>query len=104
MKIVAVGGQDFVAGLRLAGVEEGLVVHDHEDADTKLSTLVKRGDVTLILVEENYALEIPNFYDKYLKLKRPAVTVIPTGRVREGVRDYMNELIRRTVGVEVVIR
>jgi len=39
-----------------------------------------------------------------LKLKQPAVAVIPTGRAREGVRDYMSELIRRTVGVEVVIR
>ncbi|MCC6042473.1 MAG: hypothetical protein LM598_02435 [Candidatus Verstraetearchaeota archaeon] len=104
MKIVAVGSQDFVAGLRLAGVDEGLVVRDQQDADAKLSNLVKRSDITLILVEESYAFEIPNFYDKYLKLKQPAVAVIPTGRAREGARDYMSELIRRTVGVEVVIR
>ncbi len=104
MKVVAVGSQDFVTGLRLAGVDEGLVVRDKQDADAKLSTLIKRTDVTLILVEEGYAFEIPNFYAKYLKLKRPVVTVIPTGRAREGVRDYMSELIRRTVGVEVVIR
>lgn len=104
MKIVAVGSHDFVAGLRLAGVDEGLVVHDKQDADAKLSSLVRRDDVALILVEEGWAFEIPSFYDKYLKLKRPVVAVIPTGRAREGVRDYMSELIRRTVGVEVVIR
>jgi len=104
VKVVAVGGQDFVTGLRLAGVDEGLIVRDKQDADAKLSTLIKRTDVTLILVEEGYAFEIPNFYDKYLKLKRPVVAVIPTGKAREGVRDYMSELIRRTVGVEVVIR
>ena len=104
MKVVAVGSQDFVAGLKLAGVDEGFVVYDQRDVDAKLSSLIKRNDVTLILVEERYAFEIPNFFDKYLKLKQPIVALIPTGRAKEGVRDYMSELIRRTVGVEVVIR
>ena len=104
MKIVAVGSQDFVVGLRLAGVDEGFVVHDKQEADAKLSSLIKRGDVALILIEEGLTFEIPNFYDKYLKLKRPVVAVIPAGRAKEGARDYMSELIRRTVGVEVVIR
>ena len=104
MKIVAMGSQDFVAGLKLAGVSEGYVVHDPQDADAKLSTLIKRTDVTLILIEERYAIEISNFYDKYLKLKQPIVAIIPTGRVKEGVRDYMSELIKRTIGVEVVVK
>jgi len=104
VKVVAVGSQDFVAGLKLAGVDEGFAVHDQQDAEAKLSSLIRRYDITLILVEERYALEIPNFYDKYLKLKQPVVAVIPTGRAKEGVHDYMSELIRRTVGVEVVIR
>ncbi len=104
MKIVVVGSQDFVAGLRLTGVGEGFVVSDKQDADAKLSSLIRRSDVALILVEEGWALKIPNFYDKYLKLKRPVVAVIPTGRAKEGMRDYVSELIRRTVGVEVVIR
>jgi len=104
VKIVVVGSQDFVAGLRLTGVGEGFVVSDKQDADAKLSSLIRRSDVALILVEEGWALKIPNFYDKYLKLKRPVVAVIPTGRAKEGMRDYVSELIRRTVGVEVVIR
>lgn len=104
MKIVAVGSQDFVAGLRLAGVNEGFAIHDQQDADAKLSSLIKRSDVALILVEESYALKIPSFYNKYLKLKQPAVAVISTRRARESMRDYMSELIKRTVGVEVVVR
>jgi len=36
-------------------------VRDQQDADAKLSNLVKRSDITLILVEESYAFEIPNF-------------------------------------------
>ncbi|MEM0217444.1 MAG: V-type ATP synthase subunit F [Candidatus Nezhaarchaeales archaeon] len=104
MKIIAIGSQDFVAGLRLAGVNEGFVVSNFQDTDEKLSALIKRGDVTLILVEESYALEIPKFYDKYLKLKQPIIAVIPTGKAKEGARDYMSELIKRTIGVEVVIK
>lgn len=104
MKVVAVGSQDFVAGLKLAGVDEGYAVQDHAEADVRLSAITKRNDIALILLEERYALEIPNFYDKYLKLKQPVITVIPTGKVREGSRDYMSELIRRTIGVEVVIK
>lgn len=104
MKIVALGSQDFVAGLRLAGVSEGYIASDPQDADAKLSNLVKRTDITLILIEERYALEIPNFYDKYLKLRQPVIAIIPTGRVKEGVRDYMSELIKRTIGVEVVVK
>ncbi|MEM0232436.1 MAG: V-type ATP synthase subunit F [Candidatus Nezhaarchaeales archaeon] len=104
MKIIAVGSQDFVAGLRLAGVNEGLVASNYQDADEKLLVLIKRGDVALILVEESYALEIPKFYDKYLKLKQPVIAVIPSGKAKEGARDYMSELIKRTIGVEVVIK
>ncbi len=104
MKIVALGSQDFVAGLRLAGVSESYIASDPQDADAKLSNLVKRTDITLILIEERYALEIPNFYDKYLKLRQPVIAIIPTGRVKEGVRDYMSELIKRTIGVEVVVK
>ncbi|MDH5815971.1 MAG: V-type ATP synthase subunit F [Candidatus Nezhaarchaeota archaeon] len=104
MKIIAVGSRDFVAGLRLAGVNEGFIVSNYQDADEKLSALIKRGDVALILVEESYAFEIPRFYDKYLKLKQPIIAVIPTGKAKEGVLDYMSELIKRTIGVEVVIK
>ncbi|MCS7140385.1 MAG: hypothetical protein N3F04_04750 [Candidatus Nezhaarchaeota archaeon] len=104
MKIVAVGSQDFVAGLKLAGVSEGYVIQTPQDADMRLSTLIKRGGPALIMIEERYAVEIPNFYDKYLKLRQPIIAVIPSGRVKEGWRDYMSELIKRTVGVEVVVR
>lgn len=104
MRIVAVGSQDFVAGLKLAGVDEGLIALNPQDADEKLSALTGRSDVTLVLIEERYAFEIPRFYDRYLKLKQPIIAVIPTGKAKEGARDYMSELIKRTIGVEVVIR
>lgn len=104
MKIVAVGSQDFIAGLKLAGVSEGYLAQEPQDADSKLMNLVKRGDITLILIEESLATEIPGFYDKYLRIRQPVVAIIPTGRVKEGVRDYMGELIKRTIGVEVVVK
>ena len=104
MKIVALGSQDFVAGLRLAGVGESYIASDPQDADAKLSSLVKRSDVMLILIEERYALGISNFYERYLRLRQPVIAIIPTGRVKEGIRDYMSELIKRTIGIEVVVK
>ncbi|MDI9619730.1 MAG: V-type ATP synthase subunit F [Candidatus Nezhaarchaeota archaeon] len=104
MKIVAVGCQDFVAGLRLVGVSEGYVAQGPQDVDNVLSAIVKKPDIMLVLVEERYAAEMPNFYDKYLKLKRPAVAIVPSGKTGEGVRDYMSELIKRTIGVEVTVK
>lgn len=105
MKVVVVGDEDAVTGLRLAGVSEGRVVKAPEEAERVLREVARDEDVAVLVVTEDVASMAPSvLHELYLKPK-PAVVEIPSKRPRgERREDPIRELLRRAVGVEVVVR
>lgn len=105
-KIAVIGDQDTVVGLALAGVT---YVHVHIAKDetlTRLKEFLTDEGIGLLLITHRVAEELGPEFRQVIGAKRllPLVLRIPdkTGYVPEI--DELREMIRRTVGAEIVLR
>ncbi|MEE9585269.1 MAG: V-type ATP synthase subunit F [Nitrososphaerales archaeon] len=98
MKIVAIGGRPFVAGLQLAGVE-GMEVSSSKEAFSKIKILMEEKDVGLVIVSDDFEKEIrDDLADLRLKHPVPLVYAVPApGSAQEKI-EY-RELIKRMLKI-----
>lgn len=105
-KVAVVGDLDTVIGFALAGVRITHVHTQKEETLSKLNELFARDDVGLVLITHPIAEELGEGFKQVLKRKGvfPVVLRIPdrTGYVPEV--DELRELIKRTVGAEVIVK
>ncbi len=105
-KIAVVGDIETVTGFALAGVRY-VYIHERKDETlARLDELFTDEDVGLIIVTYPIADELGLELEEKIRRKRllPIVLKIPdkTGVVPKV--DELHELIKRTVGAEVVVR
>lgn len=105
MKIVVIGDEDAVAGLKLAGVTEGRIVKTPSEAEKAILEAVRDDEVAILVITEDVASMVrPLVQELYLK-PRPAVVEIPPRKwIGEEREDPIRELLRRAIGVEVEVR
>lgn len=98
MKIIAVGDEVFVNGLRLTGIE-GYAVSDAEQAKDMLTELSRASDVGLILLDENLAAPLEGFLTETRKSRSlPLIFSVPRPGATSKARDY-RKLIKQILGV-----
>lgn len=105
LKIACIGDVDFISGFGLAGVPLLYLHRRFDDTLQKLRELFDNPEVGLILLPNIIAREI-TFELKELRKRKP-VPLILTIPDKSGWRpevDELRELIKRTVGAEVVFR
>lgn len=105
-KIAVVGDIETVTGFALAGVRH-VYLHERKEATlAKLDRLFADGDIGLIIVTYPIVDELGSEFKEKIRRKGllPIVLKIPdkTGEVPKV--DELRELIKRTVGAEVVVR
>lgn len=105
-EVAVVGDQDTATGFALAGVTH---VHIHVSKDetlAKLREFLTSGKIGLVLITHPIAEELGLEFSQMTKVKGllPLVLRIPdkTGYVPKI--DELTEIIRRTVGAEIVLR
>jgi vacuolar-type H+-ATPase subunit F/Vma7 len=105
-KVAVVGDLDTVVGFGLAGATH---IHVHSRVDEtliKLKEFMGDPEIGLLLITHPVVEEMEAEFRKLMREKglTPLVLRIPdkTGRVPEV--DELREIIRRTVGAEIVIR
>ena len=105
MKVVVVGDEDAVAGLKLAGVSEGRVVKTPREAEEALREAVRDEDLAVLLITDDVASMVPSLVQELYLRPRPAVVEVPSkkGVEREEREDPIRELLRRAIGVEVSV-
>ena len=104
MKVVVVGDEDAVAGLKLAGVSEGRVVKTPSEAEEVLREVVRDEDVAVLVITEDVAAMASQLVQELYLRPRPAVVEVPSRRGAEEEReDPIRELLRRAIGVEVSV-
>lgn len=100
MKIAVLGDKDTALGFKLAGVHE---VYSFEDTPldmerlrNKLSELIERGDVGIILITERFVqkIEIPD-------VKFPIILQVPDKSGSRFGEEQIKEIVRRAIGVEL---
>ncbi|MBC7218691.1 MAG: V-type ATP synthase subunit F [Hadesarchaea archaeon] len=105
-KIAVIGDLETVAGFNLAGVQFTHVHTNKEKTLAKLEEFLTHGEIGLILITHRAVEDIgPEFHRRVQeKGLLPLVLKIPdrTGYIPE--RDELQELIRRTVGVEIQMK
>ncbi len=88
---------DTHTGMRLAGIE-GVVVHERDELETALDSVLDNSDIGILLITEKLGGEFPDIIND-IKLNRrlPLIVEVPdrhgTGRKPDFITSYVNEAI-----------
>ena len=102
MKITGLLDKDTAIGFRLAGVKD-LYISDG-DSLNKWDEIIKQDDIGIIFITEKIAKEIRNKLNDFrMKNNIPIIVEIPdkNGRIKDHT-DYISNLIKKAVGVEII--
>lgn len=105
-RVAVIGDLDTTVGMTLAGVTYTHVHKTKDETLAKLNEFLTSDEIGLILLTHRVAEELGFEFCQLMRTKRllPLVLQIPdkTGYVPEV--DELREIIRRTVGGEIIIR
>ena len=102
MKIAGLLDKDTAIGFRLAGIKELYI--SNGDSLKKWEEITKNNDIGIIFITEKIANDIKNkLKDFRIKNNIPIIVEIPDkdGRIIEHI-DYISNLIKKAVGVEII--
>ncbi|OPX74463.1 MAG: V-type ATP synthase subunit F [Methanoregulaceae archaeon PtaU1.Bin059] len=103
-KFVVVTDPDTAPGFRLAGVEV-MEVPSPEEAGKLLPALLNKDDTGIIAVNEEYMQTLDEkMTEKIEKSYRPIIIPIPAGQKRMDRTSYIEGLLRRAIGYNIVLR
>lgn len=105
-KVAVIGDADAATGFALAGVP---YTHVHVDKDgtlAKLGEFIASEEIGLVLVTHPIAEELGAEFRRMMRTKKllPVVLRIPDKTGYAPKVDELYELIKRTVGAEIVVR
>ncbi len=105
-EVAVIGDQDTTTGFALSGVTHAHVHTSKDETLAKLSEFLKSERISLVLITHRIAEELGFEFNQMIRAKRllPLVLRIPdkTGYVPKV--DELQEIIRRAVGAEIVLR
>ena len=101
MKLSALVDKDTAIGLRLSGLKDIYIAE--EDASKKWDEIIKRDDIGIIIITEKIAEEIKNrLYTFRMKKTIPIIVEIPDKYGKITHIDYISNLIKKAVGIEII--
>jgi vacuolar-type H+-ATPase subunit F/Vma7 len=102
-KTVVIGDDSVTLGFRLAGVSEWYTL-EGEDAAQKLSELLKRQDVGIIIASHSIRKSMDwRLQNAVESSSKPIVVFVPSKiGEEEGTEMSLQELIRRSIGINLV--
>lgn len=105
-EVVVVGDRETVTGFSLAGVARGYVHSSREETLRVIRGLLAEEGVGLLLLTHRVAEELGEELRRMLRGKGPFPMVlrIPDRTGYRPERDELEEMVKRTVGAEVVLR
>ncbi|MCS7385961.1 MAG: V-type ATP synthase subunit F [archaeon GB-1867-005] len=101
MRIALVGDYDTVIGFKLAGISRAYVVSEASEAESVIRKLSRDPNIAIIILTESLASQIRGFLRQLYEKTRPVIVEIPDKRGPIPTMEFVKDLIRRTVGVEV---
>ncbi len=103
-KFVVVTDSDSAAGFRLAGVD-AFEAKVPDEAKGIIASLIQKEDMGIIAVNEDLlTLLDEKLREKLEKLHRPIVISIPSRLKGADRRSYIERLLRKAIGYNVVMR
>jgi V/A-type H+/Na+-transporting ATPase subunit F len=103
-KFVVVTDPDTATGFRLAGVDV-LEIPNPDEVAALLPSLLLRDDTGIIAINEEYMRSLDDkMMEKIEKSYRPIIIPIPSGAKRLDRTSYIEGLLRRAIGYNIVLR
>lgn len=105
-KLAVVGDSDTVTGFALAGVSN-LYLHSSKDETlAKLNEFFMSEEIGIVLITHRVAEELGHEFRRMTRMKKllPLVLRIPDKTGYMPKVDELREIIRRTVGAEIMVK
>jgi V/A-type H+-transporting ATPase subunit F len=103
-RFVVVTDPDTAVGFRLAGVD-AVEARTPEEARGVIASLSAKEDTGILAVNEDFLAAMDEkFMDRIEKLRRPIVIPVPSGAKGADPRSYIERLLRKAIGYNVVMR
>jgi V/A-type H+-transporting ATPase subunit F len=103
-KFVVVTDSDRASGFRLAGVEV-LEAGSGAEAKKVITPLLYKDDIGIVAVNEEFMLALDEkLMNRIEKLARPLIIPIPSKSKELDRRSYIERLLRKAIGYNVVLR
>jgi V/A-type H+-transporting ATPase subunit F len=104
LKFVVVTDSETASGFRLAGADV-VEVKEKDRAAEVLTSLLYRDDTGIVAVNEEYMASMDEkLIARIEKTYRPIIIPIPVGMQRLDRTGYMERLLQRAIGYNIVIR
>ena len=101
MRYFAIGDDDTVLGLGLAGVH-GQVATGGEEAADVLRRVIGDGDTGIVIITETLADSIRSLVDRYTFTEEfPLILEIPDRHGRDEARPTLREVVNSAIGIGV---
>jgi len=103
-RLIVITDSDSATGYRLAGAEV-LEADNPKEAAVKFSDVIGSEDAGIIAIREDFLADIDKkIYEKIERCFHPIVIPIPAPREKERSQGYVEKLLRRAIGYNVVMR
>ncbi len=104
MKIVAIGGRNFVHGFRAAGVKEGYFIEEGSEALKLIDQFAESGDVAVVLIGESLAKKIHSeLISRSSRYFLPAIVILQDGMSNERLGfEEVKHHIERATGINLM--
>ena len=103
-KFIVVTDPDTAPGFRLAGVDV-MEIQNSEEVRTLLPSLLLKDDTGIIAINEDYMASLDEkMMEKIERSYRPIIIPIHSGAKRLGRTSYIEGLLRRAIGYNIVLR
>lgn len=111
LSIAAIGDEEMVSGLRLAGVDRYYIMKGntniHEDVRKALSELINEPNIGVIIILEDYVEYVKDILTHVREKKRvtPVIIEAPpkSGTKYKDIGSYYNAFIKASIGFDVEI-
>ncbi len=103
-KFVVVTDRDSAAGFRLAGVD-AYEAAGPDEAKVIITSLIHKDDTGIVAVSEDFLTRLDEkLRDRLEKLHRPIIIPVPSKAKGADRRSYIERLLRKAIGYNVVMR
>ncbi|NYT05026.1 MAG: V-type ATP synthase subunit F [Methanomicrobiales archaeon] len=102
-RFMVVTDHDSAPGFRMAGVEV-IAISDPEEARTLLPSLLLKDDTGIVAINEDFMKSIDEkLMDRIEKSYRPLIIPIPAGTRSMDKSGYVERLLRKAIGYNIVV-
>jgi V/A-type H+/Na+-transporting ATPase subunit F len=103
-KFIVVTDPDTAPGFRLAGVDV-VEIQNSEEVRTLLPSLLLKDDTGIIAINEDYIASLDEkMMERIERSYRPIIIPIPSGAKRLARTSYIEGLLRRAIGYNIVLK